>query len=229
MCNNLPTTSYIIQLTNQLQQSYPNAQCNLIYNNHYQLAVATILSAQCTDARVNTITPAFFECFPDATNLAIGDVQHIEHLIQSAGLFHTKAKKLKAMASVLLQHYNGQVPSTKEQLIQIPGIGAKTANVILANAFGIPALAVDTHIYRIARRLQLSTSNNIKQVEADLCNLFPKDYWIKLHHQLILHGRNICYARKPNCSNCPLISLCPTGLGNIPDPHVSTGVGRNNK
>ena len=229
MCNYLPTANYIIQLTNQLQQSYPNAQCNLTYNDHYQLAVATILSAQCTDARVNAITPAFFEHFPNANSLAIGDVQHIEHLIQSAGLFHTKAKKLKAMALVLVQHHNGQVPSTKEQLIQIPGIGNKTANVILANAFGIPALAVDTHVYRIARRLQLSTNNNIKQVEADLCNLFPKNHWIELHHQLILHGRDICSARKPNCSNCPLVKLCPTGLGKIPDPHVGMRVGRNNK
>ena len=228
MCNKLPTTNYIIQLINQLKQSYPNAQCNLIYNDHYQLVVAAILSAQCTDARVNAITPTFFERFPDAASLAIGDVQYIEHLIQSAGLFHTKAKKLKAMALVLVKHYNGQLPSTKEQLIQIPGIGTKTANVILANAFGIPALAVDTHVYRIARRLQLSINNNIKQVEADLCNLFPKDYWIELHHQLILHGRSICYARKPNCSNCPLIKLCPTGLGKIPDPHIGMGVNRHN-
>jgi endonuclease-3 len=218
----IPTTNFIVQLIDTLKQSYTNAQCNLIYNDHYQLVVATILSAQCTDTRVNAITPNFFQHFPDATSLALGDLQYIEHLIQSAGLCHTKAKNLKDMAIMLIKHHNGRVPATKEQLIKLPGIGAKTANVILANAFGIPALAVDTHVYRIARRLCLSISNDVNQVEKDLCNLFPKTHWIELHHQLILHGRNVCHARKPNCNSCPLNNFCPTGLGNMPDPHIST-------
>ena len=181
-----------------------------------------MLSAQCTDARVNLTTPALFRRFPDSASLAAGDPAEVEALIRSTGFFRAKAKNLQGLAMALVERHGGQVPATREALARLPGVGPKTANVVLANAFGVPALAVDTHIYRVARRLGLSTGANPDRVEADLCRLFPAERWIELHHQFIFHGRRICHARKPDCAACPLGDLCPTGLGAMPDPH--TGV-----
>jgi endonuclease-3 len=207
------------EFLDRLRRAFPDARCALDHGDPFELVVATVLSAQCTDARVNLTTPALFRRFPDPASLAAADLRELEALIRSTGFFRNKAKNLKAMALALLERHGGQVPAEKEQLASLPGVGPKTANVVLANAFGIPALAVDTHIYRVARRLGLSTGTTPDRVEADLCRCLPRECWIDLHHQLIFLGRRVCQARKPECGQCPLGDLCPTGLGLIADPH----------
>ncbi|WLT31999.1 endonuclease III [Geothrix sp. PMB-07] len=205
-----------------LRAAYPDARCALDHQDPFQLVVATILSAQCTDARVNLTTPALFARFPDAASLANARVEEIEALIRSTGFYHNKAKNLLGLGQALMARHGGKVPSDPAELGALPGVGQKTANVVLANAFGVPALAVDTHIFRVARRLGLSKATTPEKVEADLCRLFPREDWIELHHQLIFHGRRVCDARRPDCAGCSLLDLCPTGLGKIKDPH--TGV-----
>jgi endonuclease-3 len=169
---------------------------------------------------VNIVTADLFRYFPDPASLATSDLQILEAIIRSTGLFRNKAINLKRMALALIERHNGQIPTKKEQLTKLPGVGPKTANVVLANAFGIPAFAVDTHVYRTTRRLGLSQSTTAGRVEVDICKLFPKICWIALHHQLVSHGRKVCYARKPNCGSCLLSDMCPTGLGNMRDPHT---------
>ena len=215
-----PAAPPIASLLERLRQAYPDARCALDHRDPYQLVVATVLSAQCTDARVNVTTPAFFERFPDPASLAAGDPAEVEALIRSTGFFRNKARNLLGLALALMERHGGQVPADKEALARLPGVGPKTANVVVANAFGVPALAVDTHIYRVARRLGLSAGNTPDRVESDLCRLFPADRWIELHHQFIFHGRRVCHARKPDCSACPLLDLCPTGRGDGVDPHT---------
>ena len=214
----------VAQLLERLRQAYPDARCALDHRDPYQLVVATVLSAQCTDARVNLTTPAFFRRFPDPASLAAGDPAEVEALIRSTGFFRAKAKNLQGLALALVERHGGQVPATRELLARLPGVGPKTANVVLANAFGVPALAVDTHIFRVARRLGLSAGTTPDRVEADLCRLFPAERWIELHHQFIFHGRRVCHARNPDCPGCPLRELCPTGLGLAPDPHTGATV-----
>ncbi|MCC6514123.1 MAG: endonuclease III [Geothrix sp.] len=208
------------ELQRRLRAAYPDARCALDHGDPFQLVVATILSAQCTDARVNLTTPALFARFPDAAGLAGARVEELEGLIRSTGFFHNKAKNLIGLGQALLARHGGAVPSDPAALGALPGVGQKTANVVLANAFGVPALAVDTHIFRVARRLGLSKATTPEKVEADLCRLFPREDWIQLHHQLIFHGRRVCDARRPDCGACPLLDLCPTGLGKIKDPHL---------
>jgi endonuclease-3 len=203
----------------RLRAAYPDARCALDHLDPFQLVVATILSAQCTDARVNLTTPALFARFPDAASLASAQVVELEALIRSTGFYHNKAKNLIGLGQALMARHGGQVPSDPAALGALPGVGQKTANVVLANAFGVPALAVDTHIFRVARRLGLSKATTPEKVEADLCRIFPREDWIELHHQLIFHGRRVCDARRPDCAACPLLDLCPTGLGKIKDPH----------
>jgi len=206
----------------RLRAAYPDARCALDHQDPFQLVVATILSAQCTDARVNLTTPALFAQFPDPASLAVAQVEEIEALIRSTGFYHNKAKNLLGLGQALMARHGGVVPSDPAELGALPGVGQKTANVVLANAFGVPALAVDTHIFRVARRLGLSKASTPEKVEADLCRIFPREDWIELHHQLIFHGRRVCDARRPDCAGCSLLDLCPTGLGRIKDPH--TGV-----
>ena len=203
----------------RLAAAYPDARCALDHVDPFQLVVATVLSAQCTDARVNLTTPALFRRCPDPAALAAVGLEELEGLIRSTGFFHNKARNLKAMAMALEARHGGRVPGDMAALAALPGVGQKTANVVLANAFGVPALAVDTHIFRVARRLGLSKGTTPEKVEADVCRLFPPSLWIDLHHQLILHGRRVCGARKPDCPGCPLRDLCPTGLGDLADPH----------
>jgi endonuclease-3 len=203
----------------RLRAAYPDARCALDHRDPFQLVVATILSAQCTDARVNLTTPALFARFPDAASLAAARLDEIEALIRSTGFYHNKAKNLIGLGQALMSRHGGEVPSDPKALTALPGVGQKTANVVLANAFGVPALAVDTHIFRVARRLGLSRATTPEKVEADLCRIFPREDWIELHHQLIFHGRRVCDARRPDCAACPLLDLCPTGLGKIKDPH----------
>src|ERR1035438_8281671 len=207
------------EIQRRLRAAYPDARCALDHGDPFQLVVATILSAQCTDARVNLTTPALFARFPDAKSLASAPLDELEALIRSTGFFHNKAKNLIGLGQALVARHGGQVPADPTALGALPGVGQKTANVVLANAFGVPALAVDTHIFRVARRLGLSQASTPEKVEADLCRLFPREDWIELHHQLIFHGRRVCDARRPDCAACPLLDLCPTGLGKIKDPH----------
>jgi len=213
------TDARIKKLLNLLESAHPDAKCALEHLNPFQLIVATILSAQCTDERVNRTTPALFAKYPDASALAKADVAELEAIIKSVGFFRNKARNLIGMASELVLRHDGKVPSDPVALGSLPGVGRKTANVVLANAFGIPALAVDTHIFRVARRLGLSEADTPEKVEADLCELFPESSWIALHHQLIWHGRLICSARNPKCSECGLIKVCAMGTGAITDPH----------
>lgn len=213
------TASILQDLLARLDEAYPDARCALEHGDPFQLVVATILSAQCTDARVNLVTPALFAKYPTSGKLAKARTDELEALIHSTGFFRNKAKNLIGLGQALMERHNGEVPSDAEALATLPGVGQKTANVVLSNAFGIPALAVDTHIFRVARRLDLSSGSSPEKVEADLCRLFPKDTWIPLHHQLIWHGRRVCDARKPRCETCTLQDLCPTGSGRIKDPH----------
>lgn len=207
------------ELQARLRTAYPDARCALDHRDPFQLVVATILSAQCTDGRVNLTTPALFARYPDAASLAEARTEELEGLIKSTGFFRNKAKNLIGLGQALISRHGGKVPSDPAELSALPGVGQKTANVVLANAFGVPALAVDTHIFRVARRLGLSKATTPEKVEADLCRLFPREDWIELHHQLIFHGRRTCEARRPDCAACPLLDLCPTGLGQMKDPH----------
>jgi endonuclease-3 len=215
------------ELQARLRAAYPDAQCALDHRDPFQLVVATILSAQCTDARVNLTTPALFARYPNAASLAEARQEDVEVLIKSTGFFRNKAKNLIGLGQALMAKHGGQVPSDPAELGALPGVGQKTANVVLANAFGVPALAVDTHIFRVARRLGLSKATRPEKVEADLCRLFPREDWIELHHQLIFHGRRICAARRPDCAACPLLDLCPTGLGQMKDPHLGVRLALN--
>ncbi|MDR1841418.1 MAG: endonuclease III, partial [Holophagales bacterium] len=187
-----------------LEAAHPGAGCALRHSDPFQLIVATILSAQCTDERVNSITPTLFARYQNAAALAKADSGELEAIIRPTGFFRNKARNLIGMAAALLKQHGGLVPSDPAALGALPGVGQKTANVVLANAFGIPALAVDTHIFRVARRLGLSNASMPEKLEADLCGLFSKSAWIALHHQLIWHGRLICSARSPKCSECNL-------------------------
>ncbi len=216
------TKAKLKDLQQRLTLAYPDAKCALDHRDPFQLVVATVLSAQCTDSRVNITTPALFARYPDATSLAKAKPSELESLIKSTGFFRNKAKNLMGLANALLARHSGKVPNDAKQLAALPGVGQKTANVVLANAFGIPALAVDTHIFRVARRLGLSIAKTPEKVEADLCRLFPREDWIELHHQLIFHGRRCCDARKPDCGNCPALSLCDVGQGKAMDPHSGT-------
>ncbi len=209
-------------LQQRLVRAYPDAKCALDHRDPFQLVVATVLSAQCTDSRVNITTPGLFARYPDASSLAKAKPVELEALIRSTGFFRNKAKNLLGLANALITRHDGKVPNDSVQLAALPGVGQKTANVVLANAFGVPALAVDTHIFRVARRLGLSAAKTPEKVEADLCRLFPREDWIELHHQFIFHGRRCCDARKPDCGNCPALSLCDVGRGKVVDPHSGT-------
>jgi len=194
-----------------LERAYPDAHCALDHADPYQLLVATILSAQCTDARVNMVTPALFARFPDAATLAAGAQEEVEERIRSTGFFRTKGKNLLAMAAALVDRHGGQVPDTMEELRGLPGVGRKTANVILGNAFGRnEGITVDTHVGRITRLLKLTSATDPEKVERDLMTLFPQARWTLLSHLLISHGRAVCIARRPNCAACPIARECPS-------------------
>lgn len=205
-----PAAAHARAVDQALAAAYPDAWCELRFADPFQLLVATILSAQCTDARVNLVTPALFSRFPDAAALAAASLEELESLIRSTGFFRAKAKALRAMAQALCERYGGQVPATMEELTALPGVGRKTANVILGTAFGIAAgIVVDTHVARTSRRLGLTRRDDPEGIEQDLMAIFPRSSWILLAHRLILHGRRVCSARRPACERCPLAELCP--------------------
>lgn len=193
-----------------LAQAYPKLQVPLDYGTTFQLLVAVILSAQCTDLAVNKVTPELFRRFPTPSPLAHASLTEIENIIRSLGLFRAKARSLKACARQLVEQFNGEVPATMDQLTTLAGVGRKTANVILGHAFDSPGIIVDTHCKRVSRRLGLTRSEDPVQVERDLSGLLPARQWTAFSHRLIIHGRRICHARKPDCKACVIQQHCPS-------------------
>jgi endonuclease-3 len=195
-----------------LDEFYPDAKCSLDFHDPLQLLISTILSAQCTDDRVNKVAPALFEKYRSARAYADVPIEQLEQDIKSTGFYHNKALAIKESCKILANRFNGRVPPDLDTLVELPGIGRKTANVVLGNAFGIPGIAVDTHVSRVSARLGLTREKDRDKIEQDLMALIPKEKWIKFSHQLIQHGRTICVARKPKCSICPLRPYCGYGL-----------------
>lgn len=194
-----------------LLEEHPDAHCALDHQNPFQLAVATILSAQCTDVRVNKVTPELFERFPDPASLAEAPQEEVEELVRSTGFFRNKASNLIGMAQGLVAEHGGVVPRTLKELVALPGIGRKTANVILGNAFGIDeGVVVDTHVRRLSQRLGFTREDTPTKIEQDLAEIFPRARWTMLAHLLIFHGRAVCGARKPRCEACIVSRLCPS-------------------
>ena len=193
----------------RLEEHYPHAKPGLEYQNAYQLLIATILSAQCTDVRVNQVTKSLFIHYPDAYALAEADFEELCKEIHSCGCYSIKAKNLIGTAKLLCQQHEGNVPPDMEELVKLPGVGRKTANVVLSNAFDIPGLAVDTHVFRVSHRLGLADAKDPDGTEQQLCALIPREKWGKAHHWLIYHGRQVCSARAPKCEGCFLADLCP--------------------
>jgi endonuclease III len=194
----------------RLARTYAGARTALHYGSSYQLLVAVILSAQCTDARVNMVTPALFKRFPDVESMARATPRQVEPYIRSCGLYASKAKNIVAACRLIVQEHGGIVPRTHEELLQLPGVGRKTANVVLSVAYERPAIAVDTHVFRVANRLGLVRAKTPEAVERGLMRLVPERDWSDAHHWLIHHGREICHARNPECARCPLADLCPS-------------------
>lgn len=204
------TKSQRIFFSYYLEELFPDAKAELDFENNFELIVAVVLSAQTTDIAVNKVTKDLFKYYPTPQKLMDADIDHVMAILKSIGLYRTKAKNIIALSKMLVESYDGEVPSDRKALESLPGVGRKTANVVLSNAFGIPALAVDTHILRISKRLGLADENDdALAVEKKLNQKFPKELWHKLHHQLIFFGRYHCTARKPNCDTCKMQEICP--------------------
>jgi endonuclease-3 len=196
-----------------LEKNYPNAEIALDYATPLQLLVATILSAQATDKQINMITPKLFKKYKTAGDYANADLEELEQYIKSSGFYHNKAKNIKNCCKTLVEKFHSKVPKTMNELIELPGVGRKTANIILANAFGIvEGVAVDTHVGRLAQRLGLSENKDPNKIEADLMKIIPKDQWMRITDLLIFHGRRVCSAKKPNCAGCVLNRICPSAF-----------------
>jgi endonuclease-3 len=194
-----------------LDQHYPQVHVTLDFTNPLELLVATVLSAQCTDVRVNQVTPALFKKYPTAALFADADLAALEAAIYTTGFYRQKAKSIKSLCRALVDKFGGQVPASQDELVKLPGIGRKTANVILGNAFGIPGVVVDTHMSRVAQRLGLTRQKDPVKIEFDLMPLVPRERWVKFSHQMIWHGRRTCTAKKPDCPHCPLLPYCDYG------------------
>lgn len=203
--------AHAAEIARRLAAAYPDAHCELDHRNAFELAVATVLSAQCTDRRVNLVTPTLFRRWPDAAALAAAPREEIETVIQSTGFFRNKAKSLAGLATRLVEEHGGAMPSTMEALVALPGVGRKTANVILGNAFGRnEGIVVDTHVARLAARFGLTRETDPVRIERALMPLFPQRDWTILSHWMIWHGRRVCDARKPRCNDCVLADVCPS-------------------
>lgn len=199
------------EIFSRLHRTYPSAHCALDFQNPFQLLVATILSAQCTDKRVNMVTPALFTRYPTPEAMSTAKPEELEEMIRSTGFFRNKTRSLLGMSAAIAEQYGGVVPPQMEQLVKLPGVGRKTANVILGNAFDRnEGVVVDTHVTRISQRLGLTKNSDAVKIEQDLMSLFPRDQWTLLAHLFIEHGRQICVARNPKCEQCPLSDLCPS-------------------
>ncbi len=197
-----------LKILDILERTYPEAKAALVFSNPYEMLVATILSAQCTDKQVNKVTPAVFSRWPDAAAMADAQVEELYPLVKSCG-FKTKANNIIAACRIIREKHGGAVPQTLEELTALPGVGRKTANVVLSNAFGIPAFAVDTHVFRVSNRMGLCKADTVEETERQMTKLIPREKWGQAHHWLIYHGRQLCKAQRPLCSECPVRELCP--------------------
>ncbi len=205
-----PRRSLAQKILRRLKKAFPDAGCSLQFQSPLELLVATILSAQCTDVQVNKITPALFEKFRSPKDFAEAPLERIEESIKSTGFYHNKAKNIQGACRMLLERFGSEVPATMEELTSLPGVGRKTANVVLGNWFGLAeGITVDTHVFRLSRRMGLADGNTPEKVEKELVELFPRKEWTNLSHALILHGRACCRARKPDCEHCFLDDYCP--------------------
>ena len=209
------------RIARELAVLHPDAHCELDFTTPLELAVATVLSAQCTDRRVNEVTPALFRRYPTAAALAAADREELEALIRPTGFFRNKATSLIGLGAALVERYAGQVPDRLEELVQLPGIGRKTANVVLGNAFGVPGLTVDTHFGRLVRRFGWTALEDPVKVEAAVAALLPRSEWTMFSHRVIFHGRRVCHARTPACGACGVARLCPSYGSGPTDPDVA--------
>jgi endonuclease III len=205
------TTQRITNILEILKYLYPEAQCSFDYVDPLQLLVSTQLSAQCTDAQVNIVTKVLFEKYRDVYDYANADIIELEELIRSTGFYHNKAKNIKNCCIVLIEKFNATVPSNMEDLLKLPGVGRKTANLVLGDAYGIPGIVVDTHAKRTSKRIGLTINEDPEKVEFDLMKIIPRENWTSFGHQLVLHGRAVCNARKPSCGNCLIRECCDYG------------------
>ena len=202
------TKKQIEQILDELEKMYPDAECALVHQNIYQLIVAVVLSAQTTDKSVNKITPKLFAAYPDAKALARAKLSDLEEIIRQIGMYKTKARNIKNLASQLAEQYDGQVPQDYDKLVELPGVGRKTANVVLSVGFGQQRIAVDTHVFRVANRIGIAKANDVLDTEFQLMKNIPEERWSRTHHSLIFHGRNLCQARNPKCSECGISKYC---------------------
>jgi endonuclease-3 len=199
-----------------LTKNYPNVRCELVYKNPYQLLVATVLSAQCTDKRVNQTTPALFKKYNSIKKMAAADIKDLQQLVKSTGFYRAKAKNIKNLSQKILTDFNGKVPSNIEDLVTLPGVGRKTANVVLGHGFNIPGITVDTHFGRLSRRFGWSNQTDPVKVEFEVAKLIPQRQWTNLSQRLIWHGRRVCHSRRPACGACVIANLCPSyGVGEV--------------
>ncbi|HET8717002.1 MAG TPA: endonuclease III [Nocardioidaceae bacterium] len=209
----MPETSLVRRarkINRVLAETYPDARCELDFDNPFELLVVTVLSAQTTDRRVNAVRPLLFAAYPDAPAMAGADRAKLEQLIQPTGFFRAKTETLLKLSSALVEEHDGQVPASLDALVKLPGVGRKTANVVLGNAFGVPGITVDTHFGRLARRFGWTTETDPVKAEHEVGALFPKRDWVMLSHHLIWHGRRMCHARNPACGVCPVARWCPS-------------------
>jgi endonuclease III len=212
------------RINRELAETYPDPPAELDFTTPLELRVATVLSAQTTDVRVNAATPALFAKYPDAAAYAEADPEELEDMLRPLGFFRAKAKALMGLGKALVERFDGEVPSRLKDLVTLPGVGRKTANVVLGNAFGVPGITVDTHFGRLARRLGLTTEDDPVKVEHAVGELFPRKDWTMLSHHLVWHGRRVCHAKRPACGACPVARWCPSsGIGGPPRASVSVG------
>lgn len=196
------------QVIEILEDLYPAAESELTFEDKFQLLVAVVLSAQTTDVGVNRVTPKLFETYPDPEALSKADVSKVEDLLKTIGMYRTKAKNIVGLSKLLMEDHQGQVPGDYDDLIKLPGVGRKTANVVLAVGFGVARIAVDTHVFRLANRIGFTEEKDVLKTELALMKVLPEEKWINMHHALILHGRRVCMARNPQCLECPILHLC---------------------
>lgn len=202
------TEEKVNNILEKLNKSYPDAKCALNFKSPYELLISTILSAQCTDKRVNVVTEKLYQEYNTPKKMIELTQEKLQDKIKSCGLYKNKSKNILETSKILLEKYNGEVPKTREELTKLSGVGRKTANVVMSNAFNIPAIAVDTHVFRVSNRIGLTNAKNVLDTEKQLMKNIPKEEWSKTHHLLIFHGRNICTSRKPKCEECPIKEYC---------------------
>ena len=220
----MPDTSLVRRarrIDRELAKAYPDARCELDFTNPFELLVATVLSAQTTDKRVNLVTPVLFAAYPDAASLAAADREAVETIVQPTGFFRAKTDALLRLSQALVERYDGEVPGRLADLVTLPGVGRKTANVVLGDAFGVPGITVDTHFARLARRFAWTEQTDPVKIEHEVGALFPKKDWVLLNHHLIWHGRRVCHARRPACGACVVARWCPAYGEGPTDPAVA--------